>query len=298
VELTPLRYFKAIAEAGHMTRAAEALGVTQPALSAAMRKLEAEVGADLLHRTGRGVELTEAGRTLLAHAEDAMRRLDAGVEQVRELAGLERGGIRVGGGATATTYLLPEVVSDLRKRRPGLRLVIREAGSSAVAAAVIAGELDLGIVTLPVAPHGRLVGASDLMTIPLASDELRLITPPGCALGDRKSFRWVDLGEESVIGFEPESAVRDLIDAAAARAGVALSYVMELRSIESIKRMVAAGIGVGFVSRFALREGDGLACRDERLTRQLAIVRRGDRAPSPAAAEFERAMLARVRKRK
>jgi DNA-binding transcriptional LysR family regulator len=296
VELTPLRYFRAIAEAGHMTRAAEALGVTQPALSVAMRKLEAEVGADLLHRTGRGVELTEAGAALLAHAEEAMRRLDAGVEQVRELAGLHRGSIRVGGGATATTYLLPEVVGELRRRRPGLRLVIREAGSSAVAAAVIAGELDLGIVTLPVAPHGRLVGAGDLMTIPLASDELRLITPPGHPLSGRKSFRWADRAEAPVIGFEPERAVRDLIDAAAARAEATLLYVMELRSIESIKRMVGAGIGVGFVSRFALAEGEGLSCRDERLTRQLAIVRRGDRAPSPAAAEFERALVGRVRK--
>src|SRR5690606_7491813 len=163
----------------------------QPALSAAMRKLEAEVGADLFHRTGRGVELTEAGRTLLTHAEEAMRRIDAGVEQVREIAGLHRGSIRVGGGATATTYLLPQV--------------IREAGSSAVAAAVIAGELDFGIVTLPVAPHGRLAGASDLMTLPLASDELRLITPPRHPLAGKATFRWADLADAPVIGFEPES---------------------------------------------------------------------------------------------
>src|SRR5262245_52435876 len=84
VELTPLRYFTVIAATGHMTRAARILGVTQPALSAMLRKLENEVGADLLHRTGRGVELTEPGRAFLRHAEDAVRQADAGARAVRE----------------------------------------------------------------------------------------------------------------------------------------------------------------------------------------------------------------------
>src|SRR3954468_16522852 len=132
-----------------MTRASRVLGVTQPALSAMLRKLEAEVGAELLHRTGRGVELTEAGRVFLVHAEDTVRRAEGAVRAVREVVGLERGSIRVGGGATATTYLLPRVVSAVRTAHPGLRFYVREAGSSAVAAAVLAGERDLGIVTMP-----------------------------------------------------------------------------------------------------------------------------------------------------
>ena len=114
MELTPLRYFKAIAEARHMTRAAETLGVTQPALSVMLRKLEAEVGTELLHRTGRGVELTDAGRAFLFHAEESLRAADQGVASVRQLLGLESGSIRIGGGATATTYLLPPVVSAVR----------------------------------------------------------------------------------------------------------------------------------------------------------------------------------------
>src|SRR5262245_54495989 len=124
-----------------MTRAARMLGVSQPALSAMLKKLEAEAGADLLNRTGRGVELTEAGRLFLQHAEEALRRADAGLRAVRELAGLERGSIRVGGGATAITYLLPRVVSAFRKAHPGLRFYVREAGSSAVAGSVVSGEL-------------------------------------------------------------------------------------------------------------------------------------------------------------
>lgn len=290
MELTPLKYFKAIAQAGHMTRAARALGVSQPALSAVVKKLEGEVGADLLHRTGRGVELTEAGRIFLRHAEDTLRRADAAVEAVRQLVGLETGSIRIGGGATATSYLLPPVVSAVRRKHPGLRFYVRETGSSAVAAAVLSGELDLGIVTLPL----RGADEATLLTIPLVDDELRLIVPPGHRLSGKKSFAWKDLVGDSMVGFEAGSAVREVIDRASGAAGVRLDVVMELRSIESIQQMVAAGVGVGFVSRFAVGEGRGLACRDGRLVRALAIVRRADRVASAAAREFEKVLLRSV----
>jgi DNA-binding transcriptional LysR family regulator len=319
LELTPLRYFRAIAQHGHMTRAARAVGVSQPALSAMLSKLEREVGAELLHRTGRGVELTEAGRVFLRHAEDALRGAEAGVRAVRELAGLERGSIRVGGGATATAYLLPPVVSAVRRAHPGLRFYVREAGSNAVSAAVLSGELDLGIVTLPVREVDA-TGPGGLEVMPLVEDELRLIvpksdSPPRTPSAQRKAgrseggrvnpqdlsvfsvlsvvkfgFRWKDLAGVPVVAFEAGTAVRGLVDEAAARAGVALSVVMELRSIESIKRMVEAGIGVGFVSRFALKEGEGLACRDGALSRKLGVVRRRDRAASAAVREFERVL--------
>jgi DNA-binding transcriptional LysR family regulator len=320
VELTPLRYFIAIARAGHMTRAAETLGVTQPALSAALKKLEEQVGAPLLHRTGRGVALTEAGAVFLEHAQDAVGRADAGARAVRELLGLQRGSIRIGGGATATSYLLPRVVSAVRRAHPGLRFFVREAGSNAVAAAVLAGELDLGIVTLPITQGGGGGGggAGELVERALVDDELRLITPAGHRLAEEHrtqsaerrareaggaappGFRWRDLEGESVVGFEAGTAVRAVVDRAAGHAHVALNYVMELRSIESIKRMVAAGIGVGFVSRFALRDegedgGGGLVCREGRLSRRLAIVRRADRVPSPAAARFEEELIAQAR---
>lgn len=284
VELTPLRYFSAIAASGHMTQAARQLGVTQPALSAMLKKLEREVGAQLVHRVGRGIELSDAGRLFLAYADQTLRAAEAGVQAVRELAGLERGSIRVGGGATATTYLLPRVVSAVRKDHPGLRFYVREAGSAAVADAVATGELDLGIVTLPVEASRQ----DELIAIPLVEDDLRLITPPGHRL--KASFHWRDLVDQPVVGFEAGTAVRNLIDRAALAQGVRLTIVMELRSIESIKSMVAAGIGVGFVSRFALHDHEGLACKDQSLSRRLAIIRRKDREPSAAVAEFERVL--------
>jgi DNA-binding transcriptional LysR family regulator len=292
VELTPLRYLLAIGEAGHMTRAAESLGVSQPALSAAMKKLEDELGVTLLDRTGRGVALTEQGRAFCEHARAAVRAVDDGRRAVRELAGLERGTIRIGGGATAMGCLVPAAARAVRLEHPGLRFTAREAGSEQVAAAVVAGELDLGIVTLPV----RTVGRDELMVVHRVDDELRLILPPGHRLAGREAFAWSDLAGEPVVAFEAGSAVRTLIDAAAGEHGVTLSVVMELRSIQGIERMVEAGIGVGFVSRLALGDGDGplgagLPCADGVIRRELAVVRRRDRTPSPAAAAFERALV-------
>ncbi|QQS08285.1 MAG: LysR family transcriptional regulator [Phycisphaerales bacterium] len=306
MELTPLRYFREIARARHLTRAAQSLGVTQPALSAVVKKLEKEVGTPLLDRTGRGVELTEAGRIFLAHAEESLAAAERGVGAVRQLLGLERGSIRVGGGATATTCLLPPVVSYFRKAHPGVRFYVREAGSSAVAAAVLSGELDLGIVTLPI----EVAGAASLVRVPLVEDELRLVglrrddskgaSSKGAKPSDsERTFRWRDVQDEPFVAFEAGTAVRDLVDRSARRAGVTLNVVMELRSIESIQSMVKAGIGVGLVSRFSLAGetgfGEGLACRDGRLTRTLAIIRRRDREPGAAAGAFERALLDRFR---
>ncbi|MBN8599110.1 MAG: LysR family transcriptional regulator [Planctomycetes bacterium] len=289
MELTQLRYFREIARAGHMTKAARTLGVSQPALSAMLRKLEAEVGTSLLHRTGKGVELSEAGKVFLRHADESVRRADEGLHEVRRLSGLETGSIRTGAGATAASYILPSVVSDMRRAHPGLKFYVREMGSSAIVEAILNGELDLGIVTLPV----RAVGAKQLVLRSLVDDELRLITPPRHKLAKETSFRWSDLKGESVIGFEAGSAVREVVDAAAASSGITLDVVMELRSIQSIQQMVAAGVGVGFVSRLsdAPKRLPSLTPKGEPLIRELAIVRRSDHTPSTAVAEFERRLL-------
>ena len=294
MELTPLRYLRAIVGAGTMTVAAQRLGVSQPTLSFAVRKLEEELGVDLFSRTGRGLTPTEACLVLLEHGDQAVRNVDAGVRAVRALAGLEAGTVRIGAGATVVTYLLPGVVQRFRQRYADLRVSVREAGSSQVAEALLKGELDLGVVTLPV----NIPGSHDLMTVARASDELRLIAPPGHALAGQDDFAWKDLHGEPVVGFEAGSSVRDVIDQAAAVHGVSLEVVVELRSIEGIARMVRAGVGVGFVSRMAIggavqngTEGGSLACRDGRLVRGLALVRRRDRSPAPAAAAFEQDLV-------
>lgn len=290
MDLRTMTQMIVIAEHGHMTRAAQEMGISQPALSAALRKLEEELETELFHRTGHGVELTEAGQVFVENAKITLRAAEKTSEAVRSLVGLETGSIRVGAGATAVGYMLPKAIQVVRDEFPGLRFSIREAGSSQVARGVISGELDLGIVTLPM----NLPRDEELMVVKEIHDELRLIVPKGHRLDGKRNFAWKDLEGEAVVAFEAGTAVRSLIDAAAGEAGVSLEVVMELRSIESIVQMVNAQIGVGFVSKFGLPEKAGIRARGGGLTRKLGVIRRRDRFPSHAAAAFERALLTGV----
>ncbi len=290
MELSPLRSFLVLARTGNVTRAAEELHLTQPAVSNQLARLEGELGQALFDRTPKGVALTEAGRLFRRYAEEALGRLDDGREALAELAGLERGALAVGGGATATTYLLPPLLGKFHAEHPAIRLFVREQGSEAVVAAVASGELDVGLVTLPIhTPSGVRLRVERWV-----EDELLLLVPPGSPLERRRTFRWRDLEGRSLVLFEAGSAVRALIDQHLARAGISVEIVMELRSIESIKQMVAQGIGAAVVSRFALRpRRTALACADGPLKRDLALITRADRTPSAAANGFLRLLRRR-----
>ncbi|TNE86353.1 MAG: LysR family transcriptional regulator [Deltaproteobacteria bacterium] len=284
MELAPLKAFLAIAREGHLTRAARALHLSQPAVSAQLARLEDDLGASLFHRTAKGMALTEAGELFRGYAEQALLFLDDGREALDALRGLEAGQLAVGGGATATTYLLPPLLRRFHEAHPAIRLYVREQGSAAIVDGVLAGDLDLGVVTLPVDTRGGRLHVESWV-----QDDMRLVVPPGHRLSRRRRFRWVELADEPLVLFEGGTAVRRVIDAALADAGVEAQIVMELRSIESIKQMVAQGIGSAFVSRYALPgPRAGLVPMDgaDQLVRELAIIRRADRRPSAASRAF------------
>lgn len=283
MEIAPLRSFLAIAREGHLTRAARALHLSQPAVSAQLARLEEDLGTSLFHRTPKGMQLTEAGSLFRTYAEQGLLFLEDGREALDALRGLQRGTLSVGGGATATTYLLPPVLRRFHEAHSAIQLYVREQGSAAVVEGVLAGDLDLGVVTLPVDTRG-----GGLVVTPWQKDDLRLVVPPSHRLRRRRRFRWADLDGEPLVLFEGGTAVRRVIDTALADAGVEAKIVMELRSIESIKQMVAQGIGSAFVSRFALSEERGLVPMEGAggLVRELAVIRRADRRPTMAARAF------------
>lgn len=277
----PLHAFLTIAREGHLTRAARKLHLTQPAVSAQLKRLEEELDVELFHRTPKGMELTEAGALFRRYVEEAATWLEDGRRALAGLAALEHGTLSVGAGATAATYLLPPLIRTYLDEFPGVRLHMREQGSAAVADGVRAGDLDVGIVTLPVTDE------RGLEIRPWREDELLLIVPPDHPLAGRKHFAWADLEHQPLVLFEPETAVRRLIDRALEDRGIAVEAAMELRSIESIKQLVAQGVGAAFVSRYAIPEGVGLRPLEESPPRRdLGLCIRADRAPSPAAAAF------------
>lgn len=281
MDTSTLRTFLTLARMGHMTRAAAELHLTQPAVSAQLHKLEEGLGHRLFDRTPKGMVLTRAGEVWRQHVEECLAKLQDGERALAELEGLERGALTLGGGATATTYLLPPLLGKFHATYPNIQLFVREQGSQSVLTSVMNGELELGIVTLPVAAQ------TNLHIEPWVEDELRLIVPQGHALDGEKTFRWEQLDAEPLVLFEAGSAVRRILDHSMAAAGIRTEIVMELRSIESIKQMVHQGIGAAFVSRFALTSPErGLVCEQESLSRQLGLIWRTDRTMSAAATVF------------
>ncbi len=277
-----MRSLLAVAEAGTITEAAERLNVTQPALTRRIQQLEEHLGVTLLSRSRSGVSLTTIGEQVLPEARALAVRYDHLRAQVAALARLEGGTVRVGGGATAVSFVLPDAIAAFQSEHAGVRFQLKEAGSREIAESVADGRLELGVVTLPVPER-------ELDVHPLVEDEVVLVCRHDHPLARRRRLEVAQLAGLGVVGFEAGSAIRQLIDGALQAARVEMNVVMELRSIPSIVRMVVTTGNLGFVSRLGV-EADGevraLRVRGLDIRRQLAVVSRRGAALSPAAGRF------------
>lgn len=283
MSLERLRSLAEVARRGAITEAARALGLTQPALSRRIRQLEEEMGTPLLSRSRKGARLTELGKLVEAEGRSLLERYERLKDEVAAHLRLERGTVRIGGGATAVSFLLPEVIRDFRKRHGDVVFRLKEAGSREIEADVLREELELGVVTLPVA-------SKELQATPLLQDPIVLVAAPGHPLGRMERVPASALDSAPLVGFERGSAIRRLIDRALEQRGVRMRVVMELRSIPSILRMVALGEGLAFVSRLGV-EAAGPEVRiidvqGLRIRRTLAAIQRKGRPLSLAAAAF------------
>lgn len=276
-----LESFVAVAEERTVTAAAQRVHISQSALSRRLQQLELELGAQLMVRGRHGVELTDLGGQVLVHA----RALVGGYRELRRDVeahlGLHQGTIRLGGGATVTSYLFPSAIARFQAEHPGVRFYVKEAGSLEVATDVAGGGVELGVVTLPV-PTDRLV-VSDLMV-----DDIVLVAAAGHPALARP-LRPSDLRAHTLIAFEPGSAIRQIIDSRLRRAGVEPEVVMELRSIPSILQMVASTRSLAFVSRLSVEADPNVRAvpvRGLSISRRLGVVTRKGFPLSPAARQF------------
>lgn len=279
-----LRVFLAVAQHGSFTRAADALYLTQSAVSQQVEGLEREHGVRLFDRLPRRVTLTEAGRTLTPYAERVTHLLeDAGnaLEAVRGLAG---GRLRIGASPTPATYLLPELLGGFARLHPHLELLLEVGASAAVAGQVASGSVALAVVE-------GLADGERVTATPLLEDELVVVTPPDVIPeGDRLSLP--ELERLRYIAREPGALMRTLVEAELRTLGMEWRPVMELGHIEAIKRAVAAGLGAAFLSRFAV--ADEVATGRLRvwlvegldLRRPWYLLQNPSIVPGPAAAAF------------
>lgn len=258
-----LRHFLLIVEHGTFTEAARHAHLAQPSLSASIRRLEDQVGARLLHRRPRGAIPTAAGLALMPHARAALASVDSGIRAVAEVEGLQAGEVRLGGGATACTYLLPPLLAEFQARHPGLRIRLRETMTPEVAEQVLHGDLDLGV---GMGPGGE----------PWRVDALIVVASP-----DRASP--VEAGSPFV-AFTTGAATRGTLE----RHFPEVELVAELASIASVKGFARAGIGFALLSREAVRNdlalGTLVEVPDPRtpLARQMVLHHKGESLLSPA----------------
>ncbi|MGB5639205.1 MAG: LysR family transcriptional regulator [Sedimenticolaceae bacterium] len=282
MDLVLLRSFLAVAESGAITGAAERIGITQPALSRRIQQLEEQLGAELLVRGRKGAVLTGMGRLVQSEAQGIVARYDQMLETVSSQQRLEGGTVRIGGGATAVSFILPEAIAAFQAAHPQVRFHMREAGSSEIADDVVAGHLELGVVTLPVRDR-------ELAVTPLTNDSIVLVARHDHPLAQRRRVRIIDLADQAFVAFEAGSALRQIIDSKLRDAGVEVNVVMELRSIPAILRMVSTTGNLAFVSRLGMeQQADVVAVPVQglRIERRLAVIARRGITLSPAAGAF------------
>ncbi len=309
MDLRQLRYFQAVAAAGRITSAARELGVTQPALSIALSKLETELGVVLFDRDHRGVHLTESGRTLLDVVTRAMALIEDGRQQLTGLENEPVGRFVLGCPSALGCYLLPEILPGLLESFPRVELVIRAAPSTQVETAVVARELHFGLCT-----HSPQ--AADLVMIELFRDEVCLVgpTPPSASHGARPASKPAPHGERPP---RPWGEVAALVRRSALLYSSAMPQALEIldelgaRNLAPAKRldcgdvhMVAeaalAGLGIAILPRrvAAHRHPSRLQPLHPRLPAvadTIRLIYRSDMHRTRAAALLSDALVSRAR---
>jgi DNA-binding transcriptional LysR family regulator len=241
MDIRQLKAFVAIAESGTFTAGAVRVHVTQAAVSMQIRQLENETGAQLFVRAPRKVILTEAGERLLERAYVILREHDAALEEMAALTGAHRGRLRIGtASARVSGHPLPQILRELKKRHPAVEGSVASGTSEQLVQLVLAGELDLAFVSLPVEARG-------VQTELLSEDSLVAIASPRHKLAKQKVVSAYALAGEKLILGEHGGNTRRLIDGFFAQAGVTPRVVMELSRMAAIKRMVEEDMGVGIV---------------------------------------------------
>lgn len=282
--LEQLRIFVAVAEREHMTRASEALHLTQSAVSAAIAALEARYAVALFHRVGRRIELTEPGRMFLDEARAVLARAHAAELALGDYAGLARGTLSVQASQTIASYWLPAHLVRFRTAHPGIAVELAIGNTAQVARAVADGAAELGFVE-------GTVGDPALIAEPVGRDRMVLVVGAGHPWAGRERVAPDELAGTGWVMREPGSGTRQVFEEALAARGVApdrLEVALELPSNEAVRAAVEAGAGATAISEFAaepgLRSGALRRVGFDLPERPFFVLRHRERSPGRAAA--------------
>lgn len=242
LELRHLRYFVAVAEELHFGRAAARLGMAQPPLSQQIQRLERLLGTQLLERTSRRVQLTDAGHAFRAEAERVLAGAQSAVDAARRAGRGESGQLRVAFAATVMFMALPQIIREFRQRFPAVRLDLREMPTGPQLAQLRRGEIDIGFVREP-SPD------PDLEMVTVMREPLRIAINRRHPLAERARLTVRDLAHEPFVLFPPDLApgLHAQVMALCRRAGFSPRVVEESRELYTSVSLVEAGVGVSIL---------------------------------------------------
>ena len=266
-DLTDLKLFVAVAEAGSVSHGAARVHLAVSSASHRISRLEESLGTKLFERLARGVRLTRAGKMLLAAARDVLARLNQLHADLQPYASGVTAQVTLWANANAMNMFLPQDLPGFLRKNPGLRVALREAASPDIVRAVAAGEAELGV-------FAGDPDTSDLTVQPYRQDRLVVITPPGDELSSSRALRFSDVADRLFVTLASGTGIHTFLMAKAADLGITLDVRIQVQSFQAVLSMVTAGVGYGVVPASSVTQeagvkviplGDDWAVRDLRL---------------------------------
>ena len=293
MQIQQLRYFLAVAEVRHFTRAASRLRVAQPSLSKQIAALEADLGTSLFSRARGNVTLTPAGEALLPLARRILADVDTARREVQDLTGLRRGRIRIGATPSLLGSLLADALARFHAGFGGIEMFVAQGGSRDLVRDLASGELDLAVIVLPLQ-----TGDPSLETLPILREELVIAAPPSAPPPHRGRYVHVsDLASHRLVMFRQGYDLRESTIAAWRAAGLEPRFSIEGGEMDAVLHFVQAGLGLAVVPSMVLPGRPGLAgypIAPPGLRRTIALAHRKDVHPTRAASMFRETLLAHI----
>lgn len=266
-----LKVFHSAVRSGSFTNASRELHLSQSTVSQHIKQLEEKLGCQLFMRVGKRVLLTEAGEMLRDHCEKIFQDVKNAEMSIRELAGMQKGKVRFGTGATTLIYQLPPVLENYQARYPNIELIVVSEITDIIVRDIQAQRLDLGLVMLP-------VEGADLQIELLCEEEVKVAIPIRHPLARKQVLSVRDLRELKFILYERKTVMRGLIDNFFAELGVTPRIAMLMENIEAIKSLVGAGLGASLLPVHAVGNEAAdkkvrlMRVEKRRLKRRLALI--------------------------
>jgi DNA-binding transcriptional LysR family regulator len=284
MELYPLRVFAEVASEKSFSRAAEKLLRTQPAVSLAIQRLEAELGEKLIDRSSKDLLLTDAGRVVFEYAR-RFENLSAEMgKALAELRDNSAGCLSIGANESTTLYLLP-YVAMYRRLYPRVRVQVRRCLSSKIPTQLLDGDLELGVISYD-------PGDARVVSTPIYTDHLAFVLSPKHRFASRKALSIKELGLETFIAHNLASPYKNVVVREFQRHGVTLDMVVEVPTVEAIRKLVQQNEGVSFLPRMCVEEEIArkticeVQVREIKVARYVRLVYMAQRTLSRAATAF------------